>query len=89
MTPSFFEDGTRTPTKQEFHTAQTSEQIVINLKSCLTSLVHHLFGKGIYPVFDWNVTEENRLIERCRNEVDRNLFSIYSSILWTGGEIPG
>ena len=41
-----FEDGKRTPSKQEFHTELTSQCLQEDLKTCLTKLVHHLFGSG-------------------------------------------
>lgn len=43
---SLFEDGQRTPEKQEFVTLETSVALEKNLKSCLTGLVQHLFGNG-------------------------------------------
>lgn len=41
-----FEDGKRTTSKQEFHTEHTSKCLEKDLKTCLTNLVHHLFGSG-------------------------------------------
>jgi len=44
---SLFEDGQRTPEKQEFVTLETSVALEKNLKSCLTGLVQHLFGNEV------------------------------------------
>jgi len=43
---SLFENGSRSPAKQEYHTLATAVTLEKHLKSCLTGLVHHLFGDG-------------------------------------------
>ena len=45
---SLFENGSRSPVKQEYHTLEAAAILEKNLKSCLTGLVRHLFGDGEY-----------------------------------------
>jgi len=44
---SLFENGSRSPAKQEYHTLATAVTLEKHLKSCLTGLVHHLFGDEV------------------------------------------
>jgi len=45
---NLFENGTRTPDKQEYHTRDTAKCVELHLKMCLTKLVHHLFGPSTF-----------------------------------------
>jgi len=44
---SLFENGSRSPVKQEYHTLEAAAILEKNLKSCLTGLVRHLFGDEV------------------------------------------
>lgn len=44
---SLFENGRRTPQKQEQHSLEAVKMVEFNLKTTLTRLVHHLFGPDI------------------------------------------
>ena len=83
-----FENGVRTPTKQEFHTQEAVDRVEKDLKTCLTRLVHHLFGKGILYRKLIQPTRSYFCFCRCGNSVDWGLFSIHSSIIWTGSQVP-
>ena len=65
-----FERCLRTPTKQEFHTQEAVDRVEKDLKTCLTRLVHHLFGKGILYRKLIHPTRSYFCFCRCGNSVD-------------------
>lgn len=70
-----FEDGKRTSLKQEYHTEITSKKLQHDLKTCLTKLVHHLFGSDVetrwtetyfpftHPSFELEVKFQDKWLE--------------------------
>ncbi|EFX88755.1 hypothetical protein DAPPUDRAFT_206483 [Daphnia pulex] len=70
-----FENGKRTPHKQEHHTELTSDKLQHELKTCLTKLVHHLFGNDVetrwtetyfpftHPSFELEVKFQDKWLE--------------------------
>jgi hypothetical protein len=45
---SLFEDGTRTPKKQERHTMEAAILVEHDLKQSLLGMAHALFGEGMF-----------------------------------------